>query len=296
MKILLTGGSGFLGSALAKALPGEGHHVCLLLRQSSKLNRLRDVEHLLTVKRYRDSFEILEAIRQFSPEAVIHAACAYGREDDSDLEIWSSNFKFGVIILQSLFKLRATPLFINVNTWWPENMGAYAQSKHKFSNWGCKYSTRLGITFLDVILYHLFGPGDSEHKFVSKVISSCLREVDGLKLTTGVQSRDFIFVDDVVSAFCCILKSSNKIVGSSQVEVGSGITTTVRDFAETVKKLTQSRIELLFGQVPYNINEPLISRADISKMVELGWRPTIDLQSGIRKILALESARWKLLR
>jgi nucleoside-diphosphate-sugar epimerase len=293
VNILLTGGTGFLGSALAKALQAEGHHVSLLLRPSSVLTRLNGREHLFALRRCEDKNDIAQAIVEATPDFVVHTACCYGRGNETDLEILEANFLYGAQILQSITDLGTRINFINIGTPLPPSVSVYALSKHNFSSWAQAIAQRAEskVRFLNVLLQHMYGPSDDPSKFTSTVINACRNHSPELKLTHGTQRRDWIYIEDAISAFLVIIRHFEKLEDTSYVEVGSGTTTTVREFAETVKRLTKSRTELLFGEIPCRINETLHCQANLATMTQIGWRPIFDLVSGLRKTLLLETSR-----
>ncbi len=290
LNILVTGGSGFLGSALAKALQGEGHRVDILVRSSSKLTRLKGAEHLLNIRRYQNQAELSALIREIEPNLVIHTACSYGRANETDLEIFEANFLLGVKILQSLVDSDMPISFINIGTVLPPSLSLYALCKHGFSQWGraIALGRATNLRFLNVLLQHVYGPGDDPSKFTSHVIGACHTQEAVLRLTEGLQRRDLVYVEDVVSAFLALVRCHDKQGAYSEIEVGSGVAITVRDFAETVRRLTQSKTVLLFGDLPYRENEPMLCVADLSKMAELGWSPAFDLESGLKETIRME--------
>ena len=105
MNLLITGASGFLGSALALHFLEVGHRVGLLLRPTSQLARLRGREWAFALGRSNSDQEIEEFISSIEPDAIIHTACAYGRQGESLVTINDANLRFGLVLLQSVLKL-----------------------------------------------------------------------------------------------------------------------------------------------------------------------------------------------
>ena len=68
----------------------------------------------------------------------------------------------------------------------------------------------------------------------------------------------------------------------------SGVAPTVREFVETVHRLTSSRTKLNFGRLNYRPNEAMLCQANISHMKALGWQPRFDLHAGLKKTIELE--------
>ena len=142
------------------------------------------------------------------------------------------------------------------------------------------------VAVCNLRLEHLYGPGDDERKFVPWIIRQCLENVPEIKLTRGDQSRDFIYIDDAVAAFLCVLESSGKGQPFSEFQLGSGTAISMRKFVESVHAATGSTSGLNFGAIPHRYGETMFSKADISSLQSLGWEPAIDLETGLQSIIS----------
>lgn len=291
LKILLTGASGFLGSALARHLQKLGHRIALLLRPTSQLDRLKGSANLFDIVRCSSTEEIKSYLHQIQPEVVIHTACAYGRQGESVFDLIDTNIKFGLSLIQSLLIMDRPATFINIGTVLDPQVSTYAMTKHQFSDLGRiiakQYEDKL--RFVNVLLQHMYGPGDDLSKFTSNVIHACHMNLTELRLTKGEQIRDFVYIDDVVSALTLIINNRQNLGMISDVEIGSGVAITIREFVETVHRLTNSHTNLLFGAVPYRAHEPMLCQANLSTIKALGWSPSFDLQTGLKQTIKLES-------
>lgn len=290
MRILLTGASGFLGSALAKHLQLAGHELALLIRPTSKLNSLNSLDQHFEIGRCDTDAEIDAFVQYTKPDVVIHTACAYGRRGESTSEILDTNVRLGLVTLQALLRNSNQITFINTGTVLMPNVSLYALSKHQFAEWGriLALQTEGKLRFVNVQLQHMYGPGDDHKKFTAHVLGTCLRNEPELDLTAGEQRRDFIYIDDVVSAYRVLAEQHNQLQTVCDIEVGSGVAPTVREFVETAHRLTGSRTQLNFGRLPYRPNEAMLCQADISQMQALGWEPSFDLHAGLSKTIELE--------
>lgn len=293
MRILLTGASGFLGSALANHLCGAGHQISLLLRPSSNLYRLNNATNNFVVGRCTTDSEIDAFVAQANPEVLIHTACDYGRQSESLIEIFDANLRFGLVTLQALLRNGQPTTFINTCTVLKSNVSLYALTKHQFAECGrtLAHQSMGRVRFVNVLLQHMYGPGDDASKFSTHVLQACKRNAPELDLTAGEQRRDFIYIDDVVSAYYVLAEHREKLEAVCDIDVGSGIAPPIREFVETVHRLTNSRTQLNFGQVPYRTNEDMLCQANISRMQALGWEPRFDLNAGLAKTIKLEFDR-----
>lgn len=292
MNILLTGASGFLGSALAARLLQQGHELALLLRQSSNTHRLGGIEHACRIGRPRSDAEIVDFIAEVRPQAVIHTACSYGRQQESPLTLLDTNVRFGMVLLQALQNQPSAQriCFIHTGSVLAPDVSPYALSKQQFAQWGRVIAQSSGgrLQFINVLLQHMYGPGDDRFKFSSHVIHACLSNLERLELTAGEQQRDFIYIDDVVSAFETLLRHADQLGGYDDVPLGSGVAPSVREFVQTVHALSGSRTRLDFGAFPYRPSEAMHCQADISRLRSLGWNPAYDLRAGLQKTLEQE--------
>lgn len=286
MRILLTGPGGFLGSALARHWAGRGHTLSFLARPTSRLERLKGLVPAAAVLRARTPEEVVAAVQDAAPEAVVHTACSYGRTGESPLEVMDANLVLGVAVLQALLngtREAAPATFLNTGTVLTPEISLYALSKTQFSTWGAALATQAPdrLRFIDIRLQQMYGPGDDRTKFTTHVIEACRRNEPRLALTAGEQRRDFIHVDDVVNAYDRILEHRDEFAASDAIDVGSGDAITLRGFVELVQRITGANTELDFGAVPYRSNEAMLCVADTTRLRALGWRPEISLAAGL---------------
>lgn len=290
MNILITGGSGFLGSALARYFQKKNHSVSILLRPESKLDRLKDIDLTkIKIARCADDEEIRVFVQSARPDVIIHTACAYGRHGESLTEILGTNLRLGVLLLEAAQTLDHPVMFVNTGTVLKPDVSAYALSKQQFVAWGKQSveTSKSQIQFINVLLQHMYGPGDDESKFTTHVLKACRDHCASLDLTAGEQQRDFVYIDDVVSAYGVIVDQRRALATFDEIELGSGEAPTIRVLVETIHHLTQSTTQLNFGAVAYRPNEAMVCKANISRLREQGWTPAYDLQAGIQKTLEL---------
>jgi len=289
MNILLTGGTGFLGRALARYWAGAGHKLTLLLRPDSDASRVGLPASSLNIVR-AGTTDLAELFRQGQVDAVIHTACAYGRRDETPLLVLDTNVRLGMQLLDAIGAGEREVSFLNAGSILGPDVSLYALSKHQFSQWGRALALlpQSKLQFLDLHLQHMYGPHDDASKFTTHVLRACRSHQEELALTAGEQRRDFIYIDDVLSAFDTVLGARDRLQRHEDFEVGTGEAPTVREFVEHVHAATGSRTRLAFGAVPYRPNEAMLCRADIGRLASLGWAPHHSLGDGILKTIELE--------
>ncbi|MGI9160305.1 MAG: NAD-dependent epimerase/dehydratase family protein, partial [Saprospiraceae bacterium] len=223
----------------------------------------------------------------------INTVCAYGRQGASALQIMDANLRFGLILLQAVKDLAYPAAFFQAGTALQPEVSLYALSKHQFAAWGRELCSGpdSNTHFVHLKIQQIYGPLDDESKFPSQVMRACLANVPELRLTAGEQLRDFIYLDDVVAAFDTLANNWRKLGKTSELEAGAGYAVSIRNFVETIHRLTHSTTALLFGALPYRPNEAMHCEADNAEMKKLGWAPKYDLESGLRACIETYSIR-----
>lgn len=280
-KILITGATGFLGSRLTYKLLELEYDVIVLKRRSSNLKRIKDIIKDIQVYEIEKN-DISKPFRENKKiDAIIHTATCYGRDDESIATILEANVLFPLKIMETAASLN-TPVFLNTDTVLSKHLNAYSLSKNHFLEWGKCFSKAGKIRFVNARLEQMYGPGDDDHKFTTYIIKNCLENRPELDLTYGEQKRDFIYIDDVVSAYSVLLNRAEMSKDMFlEYQVGSGKAISIREFAEKVHKITCSSSRLNFGAVSYRENELMYSQADIEPLIQMGWSCNTDLEKGI---------------
>jgi len=294
MKILLTGATGYLGSHLAKRFVEDGHEVSVLLRSVSNTGRISGLlGHLRCYQIEAGGLEALfREIRNL--DVVVHTATSYGRNGETPLAVAEANTWFPLRILDLAYA-NGVDMFVNTDSFFAgevtyDYLANYALSKQHFAEWGRRYAEARRLRFLNVRLEHIFGPGDDESKFINWVVRRCIESSEPIELTEGAQKRDFIFIDDVVSAFSLLLNNARSLnAGWTALGLGSGHAVTVRHIVELVHRLSASKTQLVFGANPYRRGEIMYSCADNSLLTKMGWSPASDLETAVRKLITFGS-------
>lgn len=291
MRILLTGPSGFLGSALARYWTEQGHALYLLARPSSQLDRIDGIRSRVQLLYTASPEDAIKAVHQVAPDAIVHTACSYGRKGERPLDVLDANVRFGTALLQATLQRSSSPIrplvFLNTATALESAVSLYALSKQQFSAWGATLACQSpeSLKFIDIRLQQMYGPGDDRSKFTTQIIEACRSNEPRVALTPGAQRRDFIHIHDVVQAYDRILKRHQDFATSDAIDVGSGKAITIREFAEQVKQLARASTHLDFGVMPYRTHEAMLCVADTARLTGLGWRAQISLSQGLIDML-----------
>jgi nucleoside-diphosphate-sugar epimerase len=288
--VLLTGATGFLGSYLLEGLVRENYDVIILKRSFSDTWR---IGHLLTkVKSYDiDNGSLEDIFKENKIDIVIHTATLYGKKGEDNAAVIESNLLLPVRLLdlsiacgiKSFFN---TDSFINTPNYKCKYLRPYCLSKRQLGEW--LRTDPKNIQIFNLKLEHLYGPRDSNDKFVIWLAKECIRHAPELSLTEGEQKRDFIYVSDAVNAFLAVLQKRGTLPDYAEFEVGTGEMIFLRDFAIKVKETVSAvlgkeiRTSLNFGALPYAAGEIMESRADNAALRQLGWNCFVELNEGLK--------------
>lgn len=284
--ILLTGGTGYLGSKILKHLVDKGYKIILLKRSFS--NPIRIKEYIKKITCYDIDLIHLETIfSENSIDTVVHCATNYGRKESDPLQVIEANLLLPLKLLE-LGKKYHVKCFVNTDTILDKRINYYSLSKKQFKDWLFVY--KQDLTCINVALEHFYGSGDDATKFVTYIVHNLLKNVDKIDLTKGEQKRDFIYVDDVVSAFLKIINSSDNFSQDFyEFEVGTNNPLSIKEFVELAKQLSGNKHTILnFGAIPYRENEVMNYYVNISEISKLGWKCNYTVEEGLKKMIESE--------
>ncbi len=282
--LLITGASGYLGRRVTQQLLAQGATVLALTVNVQDVPPAHPHLHIYPLT----EFSVADVFEQNKVDGVFHFATSYGRNGQSADEVARVNLLFPLSVLAQAVK-HGAQFFINTDTILEPFINPYALSKHQFTNWLQFYAGQ--IKCINMRLDHFYGPHDHPVKFIAWLIEQLKQNVPAIDLTEGAQLRDFIYIDDVVSAFLCTYAHRDQFsLGDVHTfEVGSGTKTSIKQMVLLLQQLMhKEQVQLRFGAVPYRPHERLDYPVNIAPLRALGWRAKTDLKTGLTEILKQE--------
>ncbi len=299
--VFVAGHRGLVGSAIERKLREKGYEK-LLRKTRSELD-------LTDQSRVRDFFE------SERPDAVILAAAkvgGIGANSAYPAEFIYTNLAIEVnVIHQAWLSGVKKLLFLGSSCIYPKfapqpiregallsgflepTNEAYAIAKIAGLKMCEYYSTQYGASFISVMPTNLYGPNDNFDPESSHVLPAMIRKFDDAVRNgddkvvlwgSGAPKREFLHVDDLAGACVYLLEGYS---GTAFLNIGSGREVTIRKLAGIVKKITGFSGEIVWDSAkPDGTPRKLL---DISRITALGWKPAIDLESGIES-----TYRWYL--
>ena len=285
--ILLAGATGYLGGYLSENSLNKGFKIIALALNKSEQYKFQD--NNLTKVYYLDKTTVKEIFDNENVDVVIHTATLYGRRQEHLTSMEKVNVEFPLEVLNEAIN-HNVKIFVNTSTILNKNINPYTLTKNHFEDWLSLYSDK--IKCINLKLDHFYGPNDKPIKFIAWIIQELKNNVEKIDLTEGTQTRDFIYIDDVVSAFDIVIEKEKNIPNGklNTFEVGTNNKTTIKEMVTTIKEeLGNTKTKLNFGAIPYRKNEVLDYQVDTTGLHLLGWKPEyLSVRKGIQKLLEAE--------
>ena len=302
LRILVTGGAGFIGSHLCERLLGEGHDVICVdnFYTGTKRNILRfhgnphfeSIRHDVTFPLYLEVDQIFNLACPASPvhyqndpvqttKVSVHGA----------INMLGLAKRLRIPILQaSTSEVYGDPsVHPQVETYWGNvnpigPRACYDEGKRCAETLFFDYHRQLKLQIKVARIFNTYGPRmhPNDGRVVSNFIVQALK---GLPITIygdGQQSRSFCYVDDLVEGLLRLMRTDRSVTGP--INLGNPIEFTILELAEHVLKLTGSKSKI--ERKPLPTDDPRQRRPDITRAREqLGWQPAVRLEDGLRRTI-----------
>jgi ADP-L-glycero-D-manno-heptose 6-epimerase len=301
VKILVTGGSGFVGRNIVKRLVDDGHEVTMT---SSGIE-----PHTPGVKKilYR-GLEGIDWTKIYGQDVVVHQAANNDTRCQDESEIYRANVygpiklfveaakggckKFVYASSTAVYGAEPAPYVEGVTQVKPLNK--YGESKAKFDEFAMQFAKDYNVSVVGFRYCNVYGPGE-DHKgkrmsMIGQLMRTMLKDKQPALFEFGEQRRDWIYVDDVVEANVCAIRAADAGHVHDIYNMGSGVATSFNDVVNEINIILLMNGNLAFPLEPKYVPCPFASeyqsftQCEMKKARdELGFVPRHSLRSGVEE-------------
>jgi len=303
MKILVTGGAGFIGSHLCEYLLNKGHNVICV--DNLLTGKMENIEHLLgnekfefiklDVTNYIHIPGKLDAVMHFaSPASPIdyqkypiptlkvgalgtHKALGLAKEKKAIFMIASTSEVYG----DPLVNPQPESYWGNVNPIGPR--GVYDESKRFAEAMTMAYHRYHKLQVRIVRIFNTYGPRmrKDDGRAVPTFITQALKNKPITMFGNGKQTRSFCYISDMVEGLYRLLLSNK----NEPINIGNPREITLNELAKIIIKITNSKSKIVHRTLP--VDDPKVRRPDITKAKKfLRWTPEVSLEDGLTKTIS----------
>ena len=301
-KLLIVGGTGFIGSNLAhKAIENDFNTTVLSLNFPTKDKQVEGAEYLQAD--ITDLDQLRESLSSYKFDYIVNLA---GYIDHSlflngGRQIISTHFD-GVQNLLQVLDWTYLKRFVQIGSsdeygdqMAPQSEDVRESPISPYSS-GKLFSTQLlqmlyrteELPIVILRLFLVYGPGQNNKRFLPQIIEGCLSD-SSFPASTGEQLRDFCYVDDISRGIIMSLKNDD--VKGNIVNLASGKSISIREIIELVRSIIGSG-NPEFGKIPYRVGENMALYADTTKARKLlNWAPEIEIEEGVRRTIFSQDSK-----
>ena len=304
MKLLVTGGLGFIGSHLIDSLVKKNHKIMILTKTLSKKKNIKKSAKKIQIEKIDlTNFQQLgKIIEKFKPDVIIHLAgnASHSKSFENPLKDIDSNAKTTLFMLEKIRKLNTQCKFIlgstfivigkpkklpvNENT--PCNPTTIYGTNRLSSEYFCKiYHEVYGLHTNIFRITNSYGPREQiipKKNAVNFLIYKSFKKEEISIYNQGKFFRDFIYIDDVISGINIILKKGKS---GELYWISSGKRTWFYEFGDILEKTTGCKVK--YSETPVYTKKVDVGNFVVSnsKLRKLGWSPKISVNVGVKKTL-----------
>ena len=304
LKLLITGGLGFVGSHLVDSLVKKNHKIMILTKTLSKKKNIKKSAKKIQIEKIDlTNFQQLgKIIEKFKPDVIIHLAgnASHSKSFENPLKDIDSNAKTTLFMLEKIRKLNTQCKFIlgstfivigkpkklpvNENT--PCNPTTIYGTNRLSSEYFCKiYHEVYGLHTNIFRITNSYGPREQiipKKNAVNFLIYKSFKKEEISIYNQGKFFRDFIYIDDVISGINTILKKGKP---GELYWISSGKRTWFYEFGNILEKTTGCKVK--YSETPVYTKKVDVGNFVVSnsKLRKLGWSPKISVDVGVKKTL-----------
>lgn len=312
MRILVTGGAGFIGGHLAERLVSDGHDVVVLDTLDSFYDvgiKRRNIETAREAGgETNGSYELLEA-SVTDPEAVLDAVSgvdvvfhqaaqagvrvsvddpktAHRVNVDGTMNVLEAARKTDVrrVVHASSSSVYGKPEYLPYDEAHPtEPVSPYGASKLAAEHYTRVYSEVYGLPTVSLRYFTVYGPRMRPNMAFTNFVSRCLHGESPVIYGDGTQTRDFTYVNDIVDANAALLERGD--ADGEVVNIGSGGRITIDELARVIRDEIDPSIDIVYDDAREGDAEHTHANVDKARGL-LDYEPSVSIKEGARKFVA----------
>jgi UDP-glucose 4-epimerase len=301
MRVLITGGAGFIGSAITPALIKKNYEIFVLDNLSFGNRKFIDIpDSNFFLADIRDSRKVKDIIRQIQPEIVVHLAAVhfipYCNEhpfESADINIRGTmnilNALKGLSSLKKLFFASTAAVYPIADVAVNENhevlpQDIYGLSKLTGEHLCREFNIETGIDTIVCRFFNAFGPNETNPHLIPEIEKQLRDGLRTIKLGNLTPKRDFIHTYDMASAVERLLQLKN--LGYDTFNLGRGIEYSVVEIVEAFERQLKEKISIEVDPAKVRKVEREHLLSDVSKLMNLaGWKPVWSIDDGIGNLV-----------
>ena len=296
MKILITGGTGFIGSHIIRAAVAAGHEVIALRREKSPLTRCADfLEQVQWLDHAAPGWATAAVAAQ--PAVIIHSAWAgVTAAERADWKLQAVNLSLfsDLLHIASNVNLKQFiglgsqaeygPINGRVNEDYPCRPDtAYGATKLACLDLLAGFARQRQMAFAWLRLFSIYGPDEGEQWFISSLIRQ-LQLGQPPQLSSCEQRYDYLHVHDLAAGLLAVLRQPEK---SGVFNLSSNTALPLKQVVQLIQKYTNCPVAPVFGALPYRSGQSMHLEGDSTRFNQaFSFQPQINITEGLRRMVA----------
>lgn len=298
MRIVISGATSMIGSALTNALLDQKYDVIAIVRKnSSKTGVLNRSPNLSIVECNMEDYSSLSDLIDGKVDVAVSVAWNGTRgADRNNKNLQEENYKNSISFLEAMIS-KGCRKFLTAGSQaeyglWNKNeklseeevpnpITEYGKYKLKFYEYAKDYCKSNDCKLIEPRFFSLYGPNDYEGTLIMSILHKMV-ENEPCELTECLQLWDFLYIDDAIDGLITLIETE---VEEGIYNFGSGYSVPLKIYIEQMKKITNSSSELKYGAIPYPSTGVVNANPDVKKLRSIGWKTITSFENGILTIL-----------
>ncbi|HEY4415414.1 MAG TPA: NAD(P)-dependent oxidoreductase [Verrucomicrobiae bacterium] len=300
MKILVTGGTGFIGSHIIRAVVSAGHTVVALRREKSNLSRCSDFQNQVTWVNH-DAPGWAPSVIAEKPDVILHAAWAgVTAAERMDWKLQATNLDLFIELLQIAEEVQLKQFIVlgsqaeygSINGRVNEDYPCRPETAYGAIKLACltlleSFARQKKMTYVWLRLFSVYGPGEGEQWFISSLIRQ-LKLGQSPQLSGCEQRYDYLHVHDLAAGILAVLRAPEQ---SGVFNLSSNTSLPLKQIVQLIQKYTGCRAEPTFGALAYRAGQSMHLEGDSSCFNKtFAFTPQINIMDGLRQLVEASEA------